>query len=109
MEKKKKPRRARRKLKMKDFKIGKRSFLRVDRENPCPICQKPDWCFLASNLKKAYCCRQLDENKPSLAGATEYIIDGDGTNTKDVQIVEIPQLESAPANIFHEEKRNPVG
>ena len=89
----------RRKIKMKDFKIGKQSFLRVDRANPCPICQKPDWCFLASDFKKAYCCRQLDEEKPSLAGATEYIIDG--TSAKDVQIVEIPQLESAPANILH--------
>jgi len=73
----------RRKIKMKNFKIGKRSFLRVDRANPCPICQKPDWCFLASDFKKAYCCRQLDEEKPSLAGATEYIIDG--TSPKDVQ------------------------
>lgn len=84
---------------MKDFKIGKKSFLRVDRATPCPICNKPDWCFLASDFKKAYCCRHLDENKPSFAGATEYEIDA--TNVKDVQIVEIPQMEPAKANILH--------
>ena len=85
--------------KMKSFKIGKKSFLRVDRATPCPICNKPDWCFLASDFKKAYCCRHLDENKPSFAGATEYEIDA--TNVKDVQIVEIPQMEPAKANILH--------
>lgn len=85
--------------KMKTFKIGKQTFLRVDRANPCPICQKPDWCFLASDFKKAYCCRQLDEDKPSVAGATEYVIDG--SNVKDIEIVEIPQLEQAPANVLH--------
>ena len=84
---------------MKSFKIGKKSFLRVDRATPCPICNKPDWCFLASDFKKAYCCRHLDENKPSFAGATEYEIDA--TNVKDVQIVEIPQMEPAKANILH--------
>jgi len=65
---------------MKTFKIGKQ-------------------CFLASDCKKAYCCRQLDEDKPSVAGATEYVIDG--SNVKDIEIVEIPQLEQAPANVLH--------
>ena len=84
---------------MKTFKIGKQTFLRVDRTFPCPICKKTDWCFLASDCKKAYCCRQLDEDKPSVAGATEYVIDG--SSVKDVEIVEIPQFEQAPANILH--------
>lgn len=84
---------------MKSFKIGKSSFLRVDKANPCPICQKPDWCFVDTKLTKAYCCRNFDSDRPTFAGATVYELSG--STMKNVEICEVSQENIAPNNVLH--------
>lgn len=32
-------------------------LIRVTRKNPCPICNKPDWCSVSENGAIALCCR----------------------------------------------------
>lgn len=36
----------------------KDKWMRVDRQNPCPICDKPDWCTLSPDSSLACCMRQ---------------------------------------------------
>lgn len=33
------------------------TLVRVTRRAPCPICGRPDWCVVARDLSKAFCCR----------------------------------------------------
>jgi hypothetical protein len=49
-----------------DYKNNIRSFktsyeraklIRVNRKNPCPICNKPDWCSVSENGAVTFCCR----------------------------------------------------
>jgi hypothetical protein len=33
------------------------AFIRVSRSNPCPICNKPDWCLVSTDKQAAICAR----------------------------------------------------
>jgi hypothetical protein len=39
-------------------------WTRVDRQNPCPICGKPDWCMVGERL---VCCMRVEGPRMSLA------------------------------------------
>jgi len=39
-------------------------WLRVTRNNPCPVCSKPDWCLVAQNGKAVICAR-IESDKPA--------------------------------------------
>lgn len=39
-------------------------WLRVNRQNPCPICGKPDWCLISNDGTKAICPR-VKSDKPA--------------------------------------------
>lgn len=38
------------------------SWIRVSRDRPCPICQKPDWCSVSENGSVA-CCMRVESEK----------------------------------------------
>lgn len=45
------------------------SFKRVNKEIPCPICGKPDWCLIASDRDAAICARVESDRLVGSAGA----------------------------------------
>lgn len=50
---------------------------RVNRQNPCPICGKPDWCLITSDGSKAICARVEEGSvkKCSDSGYLHILID----------------------------------
>jgi KaiC/GvpD/RAD55 family RecA-like ATPase len=41
------------------------SWFEVNKSNPCPLCQKPDWCYLAENGEAVVCGRTEAGEQPS--------------------------------------------
>jgi len=39
-------------------------WIRVTRNNPCPVCNKPDWCLVAQDGKVVICAR-IESDKPA--------------------------------------------
>ncbi len=46
----------------------KGNWLRVNRNNPCPVCGKPDWCLIAADGQAAICARLDSPEKCGDAG-----------------------------------------
>lgn len=44
--------------------VAASKWLRVNRHNPCPICEKPDWCLVFEDGKTAICAR-IESDKPA--------------------------------------------
>jgi hypothetical protein len=44
-------------------------WLRVNRDNPCPICGKPDWCLISHDGKAAICARIESDRQAGHKGA----------------------------------------
>lgn len=59
------------------------SFTRVSKNNPCPICGKPDWC--AYNSIVAVCMR-IQSDKPSQNGGWVHKLNGE------IKVPELPDL-----------------
>lgn len=47
-------------------------MLRVNKNNPCPICGKPDWCLVAENGSAAI-CRRISEGSVKEAGEAGWL------------------------------------
>ena len=47
---------------------GKADWVRVTKLNPCPICDKPDWCEISADGKVAICARVQSDKKAGNAG-----------------------------------------
>ncbi len=62
--------------------------IRVSKRNPCPICEKPDWCTLSADGTLAFCMRISSERK---AGNGSFI-----------HILADPKPPPAPLNDKHE-------
>lgn len=43
-------------------------WLRVNRERPCPICSRPDWCLITADESAAICARTESEKRCGEAG-----------------------------------------
>jgi hypothetical protein len=43
--------------------MANRSWLRVSRAKPCPVCEKPDWCMVSGDGAVAVCCR-IESHQP---------------------------------------------
>lgn len=39
-------------------------WVRVNKRNPCPICDKPDWCLISQDGKVAICAR-IESDRPA--------------------------------------------
>lgn len=50
-------------------------FKRVNRESPCPVCGKPDWCLLAADKCVAICARVQSALPVGEAGWLHQLID----------------------------------
>ena len=44
--------------------IAPSKWVRVNRHNPCPVCDKPDWCLIAQDGKAAICAR-IESDRPA--------------------------------------------
>jgi len=44
------------------------AFLRVNRQRPCPVCEKPDWCLVAEDGSRAICARVASDRRVGEAG-----------------------------------------
>jgi len=51
------------------------SMNRVSRKTPCPICEKPDWCLIASDGSAAICQRIRSDHSVSEAGWLHRLAD----------------------------------
>jgi KaiC/GvpD/RAD55 family RecA-like ATPase len=40
------------------------TWFEVNKSNPCPLCQKPDWCYLAENGEAVVCGRTEEGEQP---------------------------------------------
>lgn len=77
-----------------------RSWKRVSRRRPCPICQKPDWCLVAADGSAVICPRTLDGSVKRCGGAgyLHRLRDADGrrrgrTRTIHVTAVPVPRAD----------------
>jgi len=47
-------------------------MLRVSKDNPCPICGRPDWCLVAEDGSAAI-CKRIEEGSAKKAGDAGYL------------------------------------
>jgi len=59
-------------------------YYRVNKNKPCPICGKPDWCLISRDGKYAICARYESPRKMAEAGY-RHRIDGKNENLKKVE------------------------
>ena len=50
-------------------------WLRVTKADPCPICERPDWCCTSRDGTAAYCMR-AESDRPVASGGWIHAIDG---------------------------------
>jgi len=46
---------------------------RVTKSNPCPVCGKPDWCYLSDNKEIAFCTR-VESHRSAKGGAWMHFL-----------------------------------
>jgi len=44
-------------------------MIRVNKQNPCPVCERPDWCLIADDGKAAICARVSEGSKKKCGDA----------------------------------------
>lgn len=59
---------------------SKKGWLRVTKDNPCPICGKPDWCMVSADGKAAICPRV---ESPQNLGEAGYLHKLDSDDSED--------------------------
>jgi len=52
--------------------VAASKWVRVTKDNPCPVCGKPDWCLTAQDGKAAICAR-IESNRPAGNKGTGWI------------------------------------
>ena len=65
-------------------------WIRVSRQNPCPICGKPDWCLVATDGSVAICPRTPSDR---MAGSAGYIHDINPLITPNPLPLTVPEPE----------------
>jgi hypothetical protein len=50
-------------------------WVRVSRRQPCPVCQKPDWCLLRSDGTAAICARVESDRRAGDAGWLHLLVE----------------------------------
>jgi len=65
-------------------------WIRVSKQNPCPICGKPDWCLVASDGSVAICPRTPSDR---MAGSAGYIHDINPLIAATAPIPKMPEPE----------------
>jgi len=51
---------------------GKEKMQRVNRQRPCPVCGKPDWCLVAPDKSAAICAR-IEESSVKRCGDAGWL------------------------------------
>ncbi len=49
--------------------MASENMQRVSKQNPCPICGKPDWCLVAPDKSAAICPRTPDGSAKEIPGS----------------------------------------
>lgn len=81
-------------------------LIRVNRKNPCPICNKPDWCSVSENGSLAFCCRiSLGSFKEASNGAYIHSLKYDDVIIHPSKPVVTQTIERLVADV---EQRNKV-
>lgn len=82
------------------------TLVRVTRRAPCPICGKPDWCVVARDESKVFCCR-TDQGSIRYCDklcAWEFKIEGEKAYTAAIRVLRArattpePEIDAARLN-----------
>lgn len=80
-------------------------LVRVSRKNPCPICNKPDWCSVSENGSLAFCCRvSVGSFKEASNGAYIHSLKYDGVIVHPNKPIVTQTVEQAIADVEHRNK-----
>jgi DNA primase len=74
-------------------------WLRVNRQNPCPICRKPDWCLISYDRNACICARTQSDNRAGDAGWLHSICLDHPIPLKPIRSLSIQQIPLASAFI----------
>jgi hypothetical protein len=75
-------------------------MIRVTKANPCPVCERPDWCLIADDGEAAICARVSEGSKKRCgdAGFLHLLTDNQKTHLRKIdrrafKVVEKPKAE----------------